>query len=329
MSGDAPVALPAYGCYDLATAAVGSGSRVRLYDLDPATLAPDMESLRAAVSAGVSAVVVVHFYGIPVDLAPLDEVLSGTLVIEDAAQGAGARLRGRPLGSSGSLGVLSFGRAKGVTCGRGGALLANDDAGQAILDGWDETSRTPAGWSDVAVAAALAWLSRPSIYWAPALLPFLHLGETVYKPPASPRPASRAARALLAHTWPLVEGEATVRRENADRLLRVARSGNAFAAVPVPAGARPGYLRLPLLVRRQSIRSAGLRPARRLGIAAGYPRPLSTLEPLAVCCENADENFHGARHLCEHVLTLPVHGLLGEGDLELLERWIAMGSHDV
>jgi hypothetical protein len=50
---------------------------------------------------------------------------------------------------------------------------------------------------------------------------------------------------------------------------------------------------------------------------------------LAVCCENADENFHGARHLCEHMLTLPVHGLLGEGDLELLERWIAMGSHDV
>ncbi len=109
IAGDAPVALPAYGCYDLATAAAGSGSRVVLYDLDPATLAPDTDSLRAAVSAGVSAAVVVHFYGIPVDLAPLDDVLSGTLVIEDAAQGAGARLRERPLGSSGSLGILSFG----------------------------------------------------------------------------------------------------------------------------------------------------------------------------------------------------------------------------
>ncbi|MGH7657720.1 MAG: hypothetical protein ACREL6_05755, partial [Gemmatimonadales bacterium] len=40
---DAPsrVALPAWGCYDLATAADMAGATVRLYDLDPGTLGPD------------------------------------------------------------------------------------------------------------------------------------------------------------------------------------------------------------------------------------------------------------------------------------------------
>jgi dTDP-4-amino-4,6-dideoxygalactose transaminase len=325
IAGDAPVALPAYGCYDLATAAAGSGSRVVvLYDLDPATLAPDTDSLRAAVSAGVSAAVVVHFYGIPVDLAPLDEVLSGTLVIEDAAQGAGARLRERPLGSSGSLGILSFGRGKGVTCGRGGALLVHDDAGQAILGGLEEPPRAPAGWRDVAVAATLAWLAHPSVYWAPALLPFLHLGETVYKEPSPPGPVSRAAGALLAHTWQLVEAEATVRRENADRLQRAVQLGNAFAIVPVPAEARPGYVRLPVLARRRGIRTARLRAGRHMGIAPGYPGPLSALEQLAERCENTNREFRGAQELCDRLVTLPVHRLLDERDLTMVERWIAM-----
>ena len=35
------VALPAYGCYDLATAAVGAGSDVAFYDVDPGTLGPE------------------------------------------------------------------------------------------------------------------------------------------------------------------------------------------------------------------------------------------------------------------------------------------------
>ncbi len=48
----APVALPAYCCYDVATAADGAGVPFHLYDIDPATLSPDMESLRRAFEAG-------------------------------------------------------------------------------------------------------------------------------------------------------------------------------------------------------------------------------------------------------------------------------------
>src|SRR5512134_2129059 len=124
-----PIALPAYGCYDLATAAIGAGVRVVLYDIDPDTLGPDPDELHALCAAGVAAIVVAHLFGIPVDMRVVNDVAAaaGVPVIEDAAQGGGAALDGRPLGAWGSLVVLSFGRGKGTTAGRGGALVARDD----------------------------------------------------------------------------------------------------------------------------------------------------------------------------------------------------------
>jgi dTDP-4-amino-4,6-dideoxygalactose transaminase len=50
----------------------------------------------------------------------------GLLVIEDAAQALLSTYRGRPLGTFGQLGALSFHETKNVTSGEGGALLVND-----------------------------------------------------------------------------------------------------------------------------------------------------------------------------------------------------------
>src|SRR4029077_10244446 len=63
-----PVALPAYCCYDLATAVDAAGVSFVLYDVEPSTLGPDERSLRAALSAGAGTVVVAHLYGVPVDM---------------------------------------------------------------------------------------------------------------------------------------------------------------------------------------------------------------------------------------------------------------------
>ena len=80
---------------------------------------------------------VVHLYGVPADPEPVRAALAGAgaVLIEDAAQGAGASLRGRPLGGFGDLSVLSFGRGKGNTAGRGGALLAPWEPAAALLAG--------------------------------------------------------------------------------------------------------------------------------------------------------------------------------------------------
>ena len=119
------VAIPGFTCFDVATAVVGSGARVILYDIDPATLQPDFESLESAFRSGASIAVIASLYGMPIRW---DDVQSAAaahdvLVIEDAAQGHGATWKGQPLGSLGDLSVLSFSRGKGWTGGYGGALL--------------------------------------------------------------------------------------------------------------------------------------------------------------------------------------------------------------
>src|SRR5437762_3027348 len=62
------VAYPDSGCIDLTAGAVRAGIHVRLYDLDPTTLSPDLDSVGRVISRGVDAIVVAHLYGYPADV---------------------------------------------------------------------------------------------------------------------------------------------------------------------------------------------------------------------------------------------------------------------
>ncbi len=320
----AAVALPAYGCYDLATAADGADAPVVLYDLVPETLAPEAESLRRAVERGAGAVVLVHLFGVPADPEPVRAAAArgGAWLIEDAAQGAGASFNGRPLGSLGDVAVLSFGRGKGTTAGRGGALLAQGDAAAAMVArARGQLLPSLRGLRELVQLGAQWLLGRPSLYALPASLPFLQLGETVYHPPSPVRGLSAAAACTLRVTWELRDGEAEVRRANAARLL--ARSGKGLTPIAVPARARAGYLRLPFTASPAVRAAAGNAEARALGIMPGYPLALCDLKGFAKRVVNGHDVFTGARALAGRLITLPTHGLLSEADLDRLETWLA------
>jgi dTDP-4-amino-4,6-dideoxygalactose transaminase len=320
----ASVALPAYGCYDLATAADGASAPVVLYDLDPATLAPDPASLARALAHGARAVVLAHWYGMPVDPEAVREAAreAGAILIEDAAQAAGATWQGRLLGSFGDLTVLSFGRGKGTTAGRGGALLARGAAGSAAL-GSARPGLGPAaeGRSEYPPLVAQWLLGRPSVYALPAALPFLHLGETLYHAPAPVRAMSAVAARALAVTLRLGDRELGVRRSNARRLLVKPASGVTW--VRAMAGSAPGYLRLPSVAAAATRAAAVSAEARALGIMPGYPRALCDLRGFGRRVLNKGDGFPAARTLAERLITLPTHSLLAESDLVGLETWLA------
>ena len=319
----ASVALPAYGCYDLATAADGAGVPVVLYDVEPEALSPDLASLRRALASGARAVVLAYLYGVPVDPGPTRDAVhaSGAMLIEDAAQGAGAEWQGLPLGSFGDLTVLSFGRGKGRTAGRGGALLARGaDAAVQIAAASAEAGPARSGLTDLAPLAAQWLLGRPSLYGVPSSLPFLQLGETVYHAPGAVRLMSEVAVSTLTRTLPLGEREARVRLTNAARLL--ARGGRDLAPVAVPPGGKPGYLRLPFLATPRIRERAGSSAARALGIMPGYPRALCDLSGFAERVVNGGDAFPGARALAGQLITLPTHSLLRDADLQRIETWL-------
>ena len=317
------VALPAYACYDLATAADAAGVAVVLYDLEPGTLAPRPESLARALERNVGAVVVVHLYGVPVDLAPVWELVrrTGVWVIEDAAQAVGACIAGRPVGSAGDVTVLSFGRGKGVTAGRGGALLARS-AGAAVLARARRALLPPREGAREALQLAAQWLlGRPALYAIPAGLPFLRLGETIYHPPSPPRALSDAGARTLEVTWPLAAADGTARRGRA--VVLGARAGPGLAPVAVPPDAVPGYLRLPFVAAPLARAAAEAPEARALGVMPGYPRALCDLEGFAGRIRNAEEPCDGARLLARRLLTLPTHRLLTPRDVVRLGAWAA------
>lgn len=324
---DQAVALPAYCCYDVATAADWAGRRVVLYDLDPATLGPPPDALRWDAGAAVGAVVVVHLFGVPVDLRAVRRSAraAGAVLVEDAAQGLGGAFGGGPLGTWGDVSVLSFGRGKGTTGGGGGALLAPTAAGSALLA--RARARTAAGGVGVGALARLTaqWLlGRPAIYGLPAALPFLGLGETTYRRPTAPRGAARVHAAVLDRTLDLAPRELATRRERAARLADAARRHGWTVPTP-PAEAAPAWLRLPVLPPTQ-LDALALRRGRRLGVMPAYPRALADLPGFGERIANPGDDFAGARLLARRLVTLPTHGQLAESDVTGLEAWLAHPS---
>lgn len=319
LQADRPVAMPAYACVDLVAAARAAGVRVSLYDVDPATLSPDLDSVQRTVDDGVSGVVVAHLYGFPADVPAVRAIArsAGVPVIEDAAQHAGATLRGIPAGALGEIVVLSFGRGKGITSGNGGALLARGDLpiATAVSEAGAWLDRA-AGARELAVAAASWALGRPSVYALPSAIPGLHLGETVYHTAGEPRRMSRAAAALLSRTLPEMDDAVATRRRNAFVLRAAADQSRHVQAVRAVEGGEPGYLRFPVLLR------GDMRVAPAAGVVRAYPHTLAEEPEIRPILSGSAEPLHGAHELARRLVTLPTHAMVSQRDLEHLSEWL-------
>lgn len=118
------VLLPGYTCYSLASSVVRAGLKIRVYDLDPRTLQPDIESIVRNRSSRTLAIIHQHLFGIPMPIEGITSLAKETdiTVIEDAAQALGGRLNGKALGTLGDFGLFSFGRGKPLPLGGGGDI---------------------------------------------------------------------------------------------------------------------------------------------------------------------------------------------------------------
>ncbi|WP_433663733.1 dTDP-4-amino-4,6-dideoxygalactose transaminase [Nocardia sp. CA-128927] len=123
------VIVPSFAFTSTATAMALRGATCVFADIDLETGNLDPASVAAAVTERTKAVVVIHYGGVGADMEGLLALANthGFAIVEDNAHGLGGRWRGRPLGTLGSLGTLSFHDTKNVHCGEGGALLLTDE----------------------------------------------------------------------------------------------------------------------------------------------------------------------------------------------------------
>lgn len=104
------------------------------------TLCLDPRSVETAITPKTKAVLVVHMCGAMARIDTLVELCRShkLILIEDAAQAAGASFRGKSLGTFGKIGCFSFDYVKTVTCGEGGAIITDDqqvyNVAQAFTD---------------------------------------------------------------------------------------------------------------------------------------------------------------------------------------------------
>lgn len=123
------VIVPTFTIISCLNQIVRCGATPVLVDADPDTWTMEVGRLESLITPRTRAILIVHIYGLPVDISPVLEVAEsrGLFVIEDAAEALGQAYRGRPCGSFGHLSTLSFYPNKTITTGEGGMVLTDDE----------------------------------------------------------------------------------------------------------------------------------------------------------------------------------------------------------
>ncbi|OLB50369.1 MAG: hypothetical protein DMD98_17755 [Candidatus Rokuibacteriota bacterium] len=133
------VVVPTYACDALHHAVTRCGAAPVLADADPETFGPSAKDVAHRLTRRARAVVVVHPFGLALDL---DAFLAlGVPVVEDCAQAIGARVAGRAVGSRGALAIGSFYATKLITSGEGGAVAGPAERVARVRDARDYDER--------------------------------------------------------------------------------------------------------------------------------------------------------------------------------------------
>ncbi len=107
------------------------GAKPVFVDIERDTFNMDIEAIEAAITPQTKAIIPVHLFGQPVNMADLMDVAEkhNLYVIEDCAQSTGAKWQDDITGNIGHIGCFSFFPTKNLgTCGDGGAVTTNDPA---------------------------------------------------------------------------------------------------------------------------------------------------------------------------------------------------------
>ncbi|HVG02706.1 MAG TPA: aminotransferase class V-fold PLP-dependent enzyme [Nitrospira sp.] len=326
LSGKQKVIVPGYTCFSVPSAVLRAQLDVTLCDVDPYSFDLDIDQLGRLADANVLCVLATHLLGAGVDVARIVELCRprGIVVIEDAAQAFGGHVEGKPIGTLGDVSFLSFGRGKNLSCGSGGAVLSNDDRIAAAIS--REYAQLPEesvfgmlkNWFEV---AATQLLIDPSVYWLPAGLPFLKLGETKFFRDFSIFKMD-PVRAGLLRRWKRRLARATTSRiTHAEKVMQLL-SASHIQTIPTAGQGRSVFLRLPLLMRSKQQKEAlcRLSDEQGLGISSMYPSSVRDIAELRTTFSS--QPVPQAAMLAERLVTLPTHEFLSPHDLKRICRAI-------
>lgn len=327
------IIVPGYTCYSVAAAAVLAGLRLRIVDIDPATLSYDRALLDNLDTSRALAIVSANLYGLPNELEHIENFARthGIFMVDDAAQAMHAHCNGRAVGTFGDVGIYSFDKGKNITSLQGGAIVTRDPAIAAALA---EAIRALPAESPAATAASFVKLMlytlllRPWLYWIPANIPALGLGRTVYTTDIPMHRLSRFATSLVLRQFSRIDAITAGRVRIASGIKQALTGNSALKPVAPLAGCSPVYLRMPWLVEPGVDRAALIGALNHAGIGAtgSFPQALGDLPEIAAHITIESDILRGARNVARRIVTLPTLTYAGTADMRRLANIVASES---
>ncbi len=122
------VIVPDFAMVSVAAAVRYVGAIPRFVDIEADTWNMDPQKIEPHISPKTKALIVVHTYGHPVDIAPIQEIARRhqIILLEDAAEAHGATYQQKRVGGFGLAAAFSFYANKIITTGEGGMVVTND-----------------------------------------------------------------------------------------------------------------------------------------------------------------------------------------------------------
>lgn len=316
------VVIPAYTCYSVPSAIVKAGLEIVLCDVDPDTLDFDYGRLEAVADEGTLCVLPTHLFGIPSDVGRVRGICGGKgiYVVEDAAQAMDVSHGNRKLGTMGDVGFFSLGRGKNISCGSGGIILTSSaEIGESIRKYYGELKREPAGDSARNLVEALFMyvFLNPSLYWFPAGIPFLGIGETKFSADFPMYRLSDSKAGMLGSWRERLEEYNCCRMANGRQYTEALalRGERGMYSLDRP------YLRFPIYAADPLRKIQACELGKALGASPMYPNSINRIEQIQD--QVAGSACPGAERIASTLVTLPTHVLVTESDrralLELLE----------
>ena len=179
------VVIPAYTCFSVPSAVIKAGLTPVPCDVDSLTFDYDLSMLPRFIGERTLCVVSCHLFGIAANVQAVRAMCGerGVFVVEDAAQAMGVEIDGTKLGTQGDVGFFSLGRGKNITCGSGGIVLTRLDRIAEQLANEYYSLDNFGLFESIRVYLQILLqkiFTHPLLFWLPAGIPQLGIGETLF-----------------------------------------------------------------------------------------------------------------------------------------------------
>lgn len=313
------VILPAYTASSLINAVRRAGLKPVLCDISLDDFNMDPGMLADLISEDTLAVLAVHMFGIVTkDLAVLKKNYPGIFIIEDCAQSLGSLLNGDPAGNSGNLSLLSFSKGKNLPAYGGGCIATNDKAMAEKVKEKIETLEDQSLLFKLLVPFKILAFSlavRPRFYG------LFYRAISVFKEGApradfSVKNYTGFQEGVLLSLFEKIEQFSKKRYENGMKLIDGLKDISGVVLPEIPKDTQPAFNRMPVVFDDLKAREKAETDLWKKGIETSrmYDKPLHHMFDLGY----KKTDLPNAVYFAEHLLTLPVHPLLTESDLDTI-----------